>query len=257
MVAESYLRRLPVEKHLTKFQHSRFHGEQGLAVRASVGGAMNAVANFCIGQLQDLQSAAMYIGSSEQEVSIPERLMMFNAMEKTQAAQLAMVERGVARMFTVDPSHPTYQASMYWTSIGLEVGAVAYTGYRAVQGVMAVNRLAKMPAALANESLVARHILTRTKIRNYLAEVKSVSKQQFISDLESIGLKFKGKSPDGRFLEFQDAFSNTRVKIHPPDKMTRYDHLHLYDKRGNSLNQHLKIVNSRSVEAHIPFGDKQ
>jgi len=65
--------------------------------------------------------------------------------------------------------------------------------------------------------------------------------------------KFDGY-PDGRFLDFQDRFGNTRIKIHPPDKTTPYDHLHAYDRMGNPLNKHLEIVGRRSIEAHIPYG---
>ena len=83
---------------------------------------------------------------------------------------------------------------------------------------------------------------------------ESINKQNVVSDLESIGLKLKGKSPDERFLDFQDKFGNVRVKIHPPDAVTNYDHLHIYNKFGNSLNKHLESVERTSVDAHIPYG---
>lgn len=96
--------------------------------------------------------------------------------------------------------------------------------------------------------------LTRESIRTYLSNLELTNRTQIISDLESVGLKQAGKSPDNRFLEFNDRFGNTRVKIHPPDKMTLYDHLHVYNKRSNSLNRNLEVVDKRSVEAHIPYG---
>lgn len=48
-----------------------------------------------------------------------------------------------------------------------------------------------------------------------------------------------------------DRFGNLRVKIHPPDKVTKYDHLHIYDKSGNCLNKNLEVVERTSSEAHI------
>lgn len=72
-----------------------------------------------------------------------------------------------------------------------------------------------------------------------------------IKDFEGIGFKVRGKSPDGRFIEMSDRFGNLRVKIHPPDKVTKYDHLHIYDKSGNCLNKNLEVVERTSSEAHI------
>ena len=50
-----------------------------------------------------------------------------------------------------------------------------------------------------------------------------------------------------------DRFDNIRIKIHPPDKVTKYDHLHIYDKKGNSLDKNLQIVERTTSEAHIPI----
>ncbi len=59
--------------------------------------------------------------------------------------------------------------------------------------------------------------LTRTSIRACLSEVTALCQKQTSRDLELIGLKIRGKSPCGRFIEFKDRFGNIRVKIHPPD----------------------------------------
>lgn len=55
-------------------------------------------------------------------------------------------------------------------------------------------------------------------------------------------------------MAFKDRFGNTRIKIHPADRVTKYEHLHLYNKAGDSLNKSLQIVEKTSIEAHIPFG---
>ncbi len=96
--------------------------------------------------------------------------------------------------------------------------------------------------------------LTRTSIRAYLSEVTALCQKQISRDLELIGLKISGKSPCGRFIEFKDWFGNIRVKIHPADRITTYNHIHIYDKAGNSLDTNLKVVSRSSTEAHIPIG---
>ncbi len=96
--------------------------------------------------------------------------------------------------------------------------------------------------------------LSPQKIRNYLSNVDNVPRKQLVSDMESIGLKLKGKgSPDGRFMEFVDSKGRLRAKIHPPDGSTKTNHLHIYDKEGNSLNKVLEKVKFTSPEAHIPI----
>lgn len=93
--------------------------------------------------------------------------------------------------------------------------------------------------------------VSKNIIKKYLSQISQVEKSQLISDIQSAGLELKGKSPDGRFMEFTDRFGNVRVKIHPSDKATRYDHVHIYNKSGSSLNRNLEIVESTSLEAHV------
>ncbi len=97
--------------------------------------------------------------------------------------------------------------------------------------------------------------LTRSGIKSYLSNAQSYPKNKIISDLESIGLKIKGQSPDGRFMEFVDKYGNVRAKIHPSDKLTKFDHLHLYNKSGNSLNSNLNVVERSCESAHIRIGE--
>jgi RHS repeat-associated protein len=97
-------------------------------------------------------------------------------------------------------------------------------------------------------------LLTRTSIKDYLGNVNKLSREQIISDLESIGLKLKENIRSRAWMEFIDRRGNIRVKIHPPDRNTSYNHLHIYDKNGKSLDAQLKIVNHRSIEAHIEYG---
>jgi hypothetical protein len=95
-------------------------------------------------------------------------------------------------------------------------------------------------------------LLTRTSIKDYLGNVNKLSREQIISDLESIGLIMQRNN--GRHFTFLDRMGRTRAKIHPPDRVTHYHHIHVYDRNGNSLNTQLKIVQPKSKGAHIEYG---
>lgn len=43
------------------------------------------------------------------------------------------------------------------------------------------------------------------------------------------------------------------MKIDHPDKVTKYDHVHIFYKNGNSLDINLKVVDRKSPNAHIPY----
>ena len=103
--------------------------------------------------------------------------------------------------------------------------------------------------------------ITRAKllaeIKSYLDKVDSIPKDKLVSDMEKIGLTIKGQSPDGRFVEFTDKKGNVRAKIHPPDKVTRYHHLHLYGRKHESLSKDVESVDPRSPEAHIKISGSE
>lgn len=58
-------------------------------------------------------------------------------------------------------------------------------------------------------------------------------------------------------MKFRDRRGRIRFEIHPSDKTTSYNHLHVHDRVGNSLNKDLKVVSRRSEDAHIRYGDNQ
>jgi len=93
--------------------------------------------------------------------------------------------------------------------------------------------------------------LNCTQIKEYLANVQNMPREQLIQDLESVGLKLKGESPSGLFKTFEDKAGNLRVKIHPPDASTDYSHIHIYDKAGNSLTQNLTRAPYDLPDVHI------
>ena len=99
--------------------------------------------------------------------------------------------------------------------------------------------------------------LQKKEIKNYLANA-NLKKDKLVKDLEQLGLKKKG-SKDGRFMEFKDKKGRVRAKIHPPDgpkspKGTKYDHLHIYDKKGRPRDSSLKVGEKTSPDVHIEYG---
>ena len=96
-----------------------------------------------------------------------------------------------------------------------------------------------------------------TEFRRYLDNVDSVPRTKLVSDMERVGLTLKGLSPDGRFMEFVDKQGNVRAKIHPPDKVTPYNHLHIYDRKQQPLDKGLNYVDQRSPDAHIKISGNE
>jgi len=70
--------------------------------------------------------------------------------------------------------------------------------------------------------------------------------------LDSLPKDWKYTENNG-FVHVRDANGNIRMRIDPPDKVTKYDHVHLYDEKGNPLDVNLNIVDRKSPDAHIPI----
>ncbi len=223
----------------------------------AIKGISHGTVNFVMDSFHSLQMASTIYGSSgDGNIIFPDKIPMIKSLHQEQAIHTAKIDNWMLDTFSIDRSNSIYQSFRSYTYGACTVGSMAYGGYGA--SVFALNKFAKVPVALSRiikgESIFAEHILTRTKIKSYLLNAESLSKKEIISDLESIGLRLKGKSPNSKFLDFQDRFGNIRIKIHPPDRTTPYNHLHIYNKMGNPLNKHLKKVDRRSLDAHIPYG---
>ena len=66
-------------------------------------------------------------------------------------------------------------------------------------------------------------------------------------------LKYKGGSPDGRFMQWEQINGDIKVRIDPPDGKTNYHHIHISDSKGNSLDIQLQIKPETSPDVHIPI----
>ncbi|MDY5715226.1 MAG: hemagglutinin repeat-containing protein [Veillonella caviae] len=53
------------------------------------------------------------------------------------------------------------------------------------------------------------------------------------------------------FIQLKDANGNVRYRADPPDKFTKVEHLHIYDKYGSSLDEFYNPVDRKSPDAHI------
>jgi Pre-toxin TG len=141
------------------------------------------------------------------------------------------------------------QALESTTPVADHLGSVATETKAAISNSSASLFGKTVGSAKVPTGLTAR--LNRTQIREYLSGVHNVSREQLIRNLESVGLKFKGSAESGKFMSFVDKRGNVRIKIHPSDRITQYEHMHIYNKNAQDLSADLSSVHYRSPEAHI------
>ncbi|MDM5351651.1 hypothetical protein QUF65_12210 [Lysinibacillus sphaericus] len=79
--------------------------------------------------------------------------------------------------------------------------------------------------------------------------IPNMSKQEILDGLPK---DWKYTENNG-FVHIRDGNGNVRMKIDPPDKVTKYDHVHILDENGNPLDVNLNIVDRKSPDAHIPY----
>ncbi|VHO01010.1 DUF4258 domain-containing protein [Candidatus Rhabdochlamydia sp. T3358] len=120
-----------------------------ISITSALGGMSHGVVDFVIGSLHDLQTAAVYMGSADLEMSLYERSAMIEVVEQSQMQQLASMGSHFMGMLSIDASDAFYQSFRSKTTLGLEMGSLVAGGYGAVKGVIAFNRLARAPIQAA------------------------------------------------------------------------------------------------------------
>lgn len=55
------------------------------------------------------------------------------------------------------------------------------------------------------------------------------------------------------FVHIKDETGKMRIRIDPPDKMTKYPHVHAYDNNGNLLDRFGNIVDRTSPAGHLSY----
>ncbi|WP_396021640.1 pre-toxin TG domain-containing protein [Bacillus cereus group sp. BfR-BA-01380] len=81
------------------------------------------------------------------------------------------------------------------------------------------------------------------------SDIPNMKRQEII---DSIPDNWKVSDNNG-FAHIRDENGVIRMRIDPPDKVTKYDHVHIYDKNGNALDINGNIVDRKSPDAHIPY----
>ncbi|CUI18073.1 rhs family protein (plasmid) [Candidatus Protochlamydia naegleriophila] len=118
------------------------------AVAGFVHGCVNFVANTC----QDFHSLFLIIGMDNLDVSMEEKLLIYQAHITSQNTQIAALDGFVQETMGIDAKNATYQAARDTSLLGLELAslAVAITGaVKAVTYCARLSRLAPLEAKMA------------------------------------------------------------------------------------------------------------
>jgi RHS repeat-associated protein len=129
-----------------------YRSKMGSDIKSVLGGIGHGVVDFMVGSLHDLQTAAVYIGSAELEMSLHERINMIEAVEQSQMRQMDAVGSRIMGMMAMDESNALYQSFRSKTTMGLEIGSLVAGGYGAVKGVIGFSKLARMPVQVTKIS---------------------------------------------------------------------------------------------------------
>ena len=80
-------------------------------------------------------------------------------------------------------------------------------------------------------------------------EIPNMTKQEI---LDSIPDDWEYTEHNG-FVHIKDETGKMRIRIDPPDKMTKCPHIHAYDNNGNLLDRFGNIVDRTSPAGHLPY----
>lgn len=69
---------------------------------------------------------------------------------------------------------------------------------------------------------------------------------------DSIPDNWDFQNHNGR-IHIKDENGNFRVRIDPPDKVTDYTHIHIFDENKNPLDIFGNIVSKKDPAGHIPY----
>ncbi|WP_270996053.1 T7SS effector LXG polymorphic toxin [Listeria seeligeri] len=84
---------------------------------------------------------------------------------------------------------------------------------------------------------------------NKFSGINEMTKDDILNDLP-VGWKY---TKNNGFIHVRDSSGNVRMKFDPPDNVTNFDHIHLFDNNGNPIDINGNVVNRKSSDAHIPY----
>ena len=133
---------------------------------------------------------------------------------------------------------------------------------KALDAVDAVNDASKVAkvADKANDALKATRAVDKASDAGKLFNPPKLDK---LSPKEIVDLniqELKGRLPEGwTFNEhngrvhIKNSKGDYKIRIDAPDRITDYNHMHIYDENGKPLDINGNIVNRKSPDAHIPW----
>ena len=136
-------------KNGSAYASGSYRSKIGSDIKSAICGVSHGVVDFVVGSIHDLQTAATYMGAAELELSLQERIQIIEAVEQSQADQMAKVGGWVMNMLSIDESDSVYHSFRSKTTTGLEIGSLVAGGYGAVKGVVAFTKLARAPQQVA------------------------------------------------------------------------------------------------------------
>lgn len=130
--------------------------------------------------------------------------------------------------------------------------AAAMAGVAVVSGCLAGRSQGILKADADRLSSIMNNM--KKKLDNLTPnELKNLSIDE-LNKLLPDGWEFNANGPNGNdFVHIKDPKGNYRIRIDPPDKVTTYRHMHVYDATGNSLDINGNIVPYDNPAAHIPY----
>jgi len=194
----------------------------GSNVTSAFKGISHGVVDFAIGSIHDLHTALAYMGTEQQEMASQERVEMIEAIEQSQEARMNAVGGWMMDRLSADPSDAMYQAFRSKTTTGLEIGSLVAGGYGAVKGVMAFNKLAKIPM---QASRLVKNVAKSNKI--WTSTKKRTSVQNAFSHWKDHGSEFPELFNSKQYVEKTHNFFTARdkllTKIRPNGEIIVYD----------------------------------
>ncbi|WP_162264046.1 RHS repeat-associated core domain-containing protein [Candidatus Protochlamydia naegleriophila] len=210
------------------------------AVAGFVHGCVNFVANTC----QDFHSLFLIIGMDNLDVSMEEKLLIYQAHITSQNTQIAALDGFVQETMGIDAKNATYQAARDTSLLGLELAslAVAVTGT-----VKAVTYCARLSRLAPLEAKMAKCLMKQ--------EVKSVSKTGMSSNQgATTAIKVSEASSstksaaDDRIWTYASPFKNkTAQELH--DMFVKKGYIPKGTDPMNGKGRYINSINNR--EYHI------
>jgi hypothetical protein len=78
-------------KNGSAYASGSYRSKIGSDIKSAICGVSHGVVDFVVGSIHDLQSTATYLGATELEISLQERIQMIEAVEQSQVNQMSKI----------------------------------------------------------------------------------------------------------------------------------------------------------------------